>query len=169
MRDGVWIGGDVVGGADDAGDLGGYPRGHLLKGLKGQTGWSNNLKLIKEQERKEIVRLKTKEAAMRSQKGILKQELEEKLSEKEMLLKKEEGEKESKIKSIKEDFEKQKREILDKTRRQLAKKSKILYDQTQQEKKKLAIALDKQKAGKKLDFYELQLILKHSKDKNKNQ
>ncbi|MFX1502537.1 MAG: hypothetical protein ACFFDH_16365, partial [Promethearchaeota archaeon] len=34
-----------------------------------------------------------------------------------------------------------------------------------QEQKKLAIALDKQKAGKKLDFYELQLILKHSKDK----
>jgi len=33
------------------------------------------------------------------------------------------------------------------------------------EKKKLAIALDKQKAGKKLDFYELQLILKHSKKK----
>jgi len=32
------------------------------------------------------------------------------------------------------------------------------------EQKKLAIALDKQKAGKKLDFYELQLILKHSKD-----
>ncbi|MFX1302840.1 MAG: hypothetical protein ACFFBV_05520 [Promethearchaeota archaeon] len=33
------------------------------------------------------------------------------------------------------------------------------------EQKKLAIALDKQKAGKKLDFYELQLILKHSKNK----
>ncbi len=32
------------------------------------------------------------------------------------------------------------------------------------EQKKLAIALDKQKAGKKLDFYELQLILKHSKN-----
>ncbi|MHA2280760.1 MAG: hypothetical protein ACXAC5_07900 [Promethearchaeota archaeon] len=31
--------------------------------------------------------------------------------------------------------------------------------------KKLAIALDKQKSGKKLDFYELQLILKHSKNK----
>ncbi|MHA2009083.1 MAG: hypothetical protein ACXABO_16880 [Promethearchaeota archaeon] len=31
------------------------------------------------------------------------------------------------------------------------------------ERKKLAIALDKQKSGKKLDFYELQLILKHSK------
>ncbi|MHA1987911.1 MAG: hypothetical protein ACW98D_14845 [Promethearchaeota archaeon] len=32
------------------------------------------------------------------------------------------------------------------------------------EKKKLAIALNKQKAGKKLDFYELKLILKHSKN-----
>jgi hypothetical protein len=32
------------------------------------------------------------------------------------------------------------------------------------EQKKLAIALDKQRAGKKLDFYELQLILKHSKN-----
>jgi len=31
------------------------------------------------------------------------------------------------------------------------------------EQKKLAIALKKQKLGKKLDFYELQLILKHSK------
>ncbi len=33
------------------------------------------------------------------------------------------------------------------------------------EQEKLANALDKQKAGKKLDFYELQLILKHSKQK----
>jgi uncharacterized coiled-coil DUF342 family protein len=32
------------------------------------------------------------------------------------------------------------------------------------ERKKLAIALDKQKSGKKLDFYELKLILKHSKN-----
>ncbi|MFX0024188.1 MAG: hypothetical protein ACFE9S_17815 [Candidatus Hermodarchaeota archaeon] len=32
------------------------------------------------------------------------------------------------------------------------------------EQKKLEIALNKQKAGKKLDFYELQLILKHSKN-----
>lgn len=32
------------------------------------------------------------------------------------------------------------------------------------ELKKLTIALNKQKAGKKLDFYELQLILKHSKN-----
>ncbi|MHA2039063.1 MAG: hypothetical protein ACW98X_21775 [Promethearchaeota archaeon] len=33
------------------------------------------------------------------------------------------------------------------------------------EQKKLAIALDKQKSGKKLDFYEYQLILKHSRNK----
>ncbi|MHA2119748.1 MAG: hypothetical protein ACW990_00950 [Promethearchaeota archaeon] len=33
------------------------------------------------------------------------------------------------------------------------------------EQKKLAIALNKQKSGKKLDFYELKLILKHSKNK----
>ncbi|MFX1364635.1 MAG: hypothetical protein ACFFCE_12440 [Promethearchaeota archaeon] len=33
------------------------------------------------------------------------------------------------------------------------------------EKEKLAIALDKKESGKKLDFYELQLILKHSKNK----
>ncbi|MHA1931761.1 MAG: hypothetical protein ACW96X_04420 [Promethearchaeota archaeon] len=33
------------------------------------------------------------------------------------------------------------------------------------EQKKLAIAIDKQKSGKKLDFYEYQLILKHSKNK----
>jgi uncharacterized coiled-coil DUF342 family protein len=33
------------------------------------------------------------------------------------------------------------------------------------EQKRLAIALDKQKAGKRLDFYELKLILKHSKNK----
>ena len=33
------------------------------------------------------------------------------------------------------------------------------------EQKKLAIALDKKKSGKKLDFYELQLILKHSKNR----
>ncbi|MHA2288428.1 MAG: hypothetical protein ACXABG_06540 [Promethearchaeota archaeon] len=32
-------------------------------------------------------------------------------------------------------------------------------------KKKLAIALEKQKSGKKLDFYELKLILEHSKQK----
>ena len=31
------------------------------------------------------------------------------------------------------------------------------------EQKKLEIALEKQKSGKKLDFYEYQLILKHSK------
>jgi hypothetical protein len=33
------------------------------------------------------------------------------------------------------------------------------------EQKKLEIALEKQKSGKKLDFYEYQLILKHSKKK----